>query len=172
MPLAWRNRSGQAGLVLRWFVTAAALLFGTSVLTVGLFWSASFRYEVDFLPALLLLAVVGILGLERALVDQPTWRRAARSGWGLLLGFSVAFNLLATVEHYAEAHNNLGITLARLGRTQEAITQHEQALRLKPDFTEAHYNLGIALEQAGRVQEALGHYQEAVQIKPDYAEAQ
>ena len=29
--------------------------------------SATFRYEVDFLPALLLLAVVGILGLERAL---------------------------------------------------------------------------------------------------------
>ena len=66
---------------------------------------------MEFLPALVLLAVVGILGLERALAGQPVWRRAVRWGWGLLLGFSVAFNLLASVEHCAEAHYNLGTAL-------------------------------------------------------------
>ena len=70
-PLAWRNRSGQAASNLRWFVTAAALLFGICALTLGFFMSAAIRYEVEFLPALLLLAAVGILGLERALTARP-----------------------------------------------------------------------------------------------------
>ncbi len=65
-PLAWRSRSGQAGSILRWFVTAVALLFGICASTVGTFFDADMRYAVDFLPALVLLAVVGILGLERA----------------------------------------------------------------------------------------------------------
>ena len=67
VPLAWRSRPGQAGSILRWFVMAVALLFGICALTIGTFFSASLRYEVDFLPALVLLAVVGILGLERVL---------------------------------------------------------------------------------------------------------
>ena len=37
VPLAWRNRSGQAASILRWFVTAVALLFGICALTLGLF---------------------------------------------------------------------------------------------------------------------------------------
>jgi hypothetical protein len=90
-PLAWRGRSGQTGSILRWFATAVALLFGICAVTLCLYMYASWRYEVDFLPALLLLGVVGILGLERALADRPGWRRAARWGYGLLLAFSVAF---------------------------------------------------------------------------------
>ncbi len=167
VPLAWRGRSGQAGSVLRWFVTAVALLFGICALTVGLYECAIFRYEVDFLPALLLLAVVGILGLERVLVGRPVWRRAVRGGYGLLLGFSVVFNLLASVEYYAEAHNNLAATLMRVGRVQEAIHHYEQALRLQPDYADAHNNLGVALDQADRIQEAIGHFEQALRINPD-----
>ena len=171
VPLAWRNRSGQAASVLRWFVMAAALLFGMCALTLGLFCGASFRYEVDFLPALLLLAVVGILGLERALVDQPTWRRAARWGWGLLLGFSVAFNLLASVDYYAEAHNNLGVALVRLDKLQEATGQFEQALRIEPEYAVAHNSLGVVFIRLGRTQEAITQLEQAVRIKPEFAEA-
>jgi hypothetical protein len=120
VPLAWRSQSGPAASILRWFVTAMALLFGICALTLGLFQNTSFRYEVDFLPALLLLAVVGIFGLERALADRPVQRRTVRWGWGLLLGFSVAFNLLASVEHYAEVHNIRGVDLEYVGRVPEA----------------------------------------------------
>ena len=51
--------------VLRWFVAAVFLLFVICALTLCLFFSASSRYELDFLPALMLLAVIGILGLEQ-----------------------------------------------------------------------------------------------------------
>jgi tetratricopeptide (TPR) repeat protein len=180
-PLAWRVQSGQAGSVLRWFVMAVALLFGVCALTLGLYWWANFRYEVDFLPALVLLAVVGILGLERALAGRPAWRRAVHWGWGLLLSFSVAFNLLASVEYreqvlqiqpeYAEAHYNLGLALGQAGRIQEAIGEFEQALRIRPDYVQARANLGIVLAQAGRIQEAIGEFEQALRIRPDYAQA-
>jgi tetratricopeptide (TPR) repeat protein len=179
VPLAWRNRSGQAASSLRWFVLAAALLFAMCALTVGFFWAAIFRYEVEFLPALLLLAVIGVLGLERALaptsesgqVDRAVWRRAARWGWGLLLGFSVAFNLLASVGHHARVHYDLGLALGQTGRIQEAISEFEQALRIRPDYVQAHANMGIVLAQAGRIQEAISEFEQALRLQPNYVQA-
>jgi tetratricopeptide (TPR) repeat protein len=179
VPLAWRGRSAEMRSVLRWFLPAVALLFAISALTLGLYCSASNRYEVDFLPTLVLLAVVGILGLEHTLAptsesglaDRPVWRAAARWGWGLLLGFSVAFNLFASAEHYAEECDNIGAALVQAGRVQEAIGQYEQALRIKPDFAEACNNLGVALGQAGKVQEAIGQYEQALRLEPDFAGA-
>ena len=151
MPLAWRSRSEPGGS-LRWFVTAVALLFGICALDPGLFWGSSFRYEVDFLPALVLLAVVGIFGVERALADRPRLgARAVRWGWGLLLVFSVAFNLLASVEHYAEAHNDSAASCFDWANLRRPCTLGA-ALRLNPDDADAHNSLGVALEQTGRTQ--------------------
>ena len=169
VPLAWRNRSAEAQ-ILPWFVTAMALLFGINAVTVCTFWAAILRYELDFLPALLLLAVVGILGLERALADRSFWRRAARWGWGLLLGFSVAFNLLVSVNPYAEEHDKLGVALVQLGRVPEAIAQYEQALRVKPDDAAAHNGLAVALARLGKSHEAIAHWEQSLRIKPDSAE--
>ena len=170
-PLAWRGRPEPEGSALRWFATAVALLFGICALTLGLFESAAIRYEVDFIPALVLLAVLGILGVERALADRPVWRRAARWGWSLLLGVSVAFNLLACGEFYAEAHNSIGSELFQSGKVSEAVKQYEEALWFKPDSAEAHSKLGVALGRLGRVSEAIEHYQQALRINPDDAEA-
>jgi tetratricopeptide (TPR) repeat protein len=179
VPLAWRGRSAETRFILCGFIAAVALFFAISALTLGLYYFASSRFEVDFLPTLVLLAVIGILGLEHALaptsgsglVDRPVWRGAVRCGWVLLLGFSVAFNLFASAEHYAEECDNLGAALAQAGRVQEAIRQYEQALRIKPDHAEAHNNLGVLLGQAGRVQEAIRQYEQALRIKPDFAGA-
>jgi tetratricopeptide (TPR) repeat protein len=179
VPLAWRGRSVEARSILCGFLAAVALLSGICALTIGLFFATCFRYEVEFLPELVVLAVVGILGLERTLaptsesglVGRPVWRGAVRWGWGLLLGFSVAFNLFASAEHYAEECNNIGAALVQAGRAQEAIGHYERALRIKLQYAEAHYNLGIALVQAGRVREAIEHYEQALRIKPDFAEA-
>jgi hypothetical protein len=171
VPLAWRSQSARAGSLFRWFVATVCLLFLTSVLTVGLFYYTSVRYEVEFLPALLLLAVMGIFGLERALAERPAWKWAARLIYGLLLVFSVTFNLLASVEYHAEAHHIQGVTLFQEGKVSEAIQQYEQALRLYPNYPKAHLNLGIALEQMGRGPEAIEQYEEALRLNPDYVKA-
>jgi tetratricopeptide (TPR) repeat protein len=170
-PLAWRSRSAEAGSILRWFVSAVALVFWIGVLTMGLFYFACVRYEMEFLPALVLLAVIGILGLERALADHPNRRRAVRWIWGVLLGFSVTFNLLASVEYHAAAHTILGVEQFQAGKAPEAIKEYEQALRLDTDYLKAHLNLGMALEQTGRAPEAMEQYELALRLNPDYVKA-
>jgi tetratricopeptide (TPR) repeat protein len=171
VPLAWRGRVGPTGVDLRWFVIAVALLFGMCALTLGLFSFVALRYEVDFLPTLVLLAVIGILGLERALSGQLLGRRVVRWSYGLLLAFSVAFSLLASVERCAEAENDLGMQLQWAGQVQEAIRHYEQAVRLYPDFADAYVHLGDAVRQLGRIQEAIEQYKQALRINPNSAEA-
>jgi tetratricopeptide (TPR) repeat protein len=170
-PLAWRGRPMEVVSVLRWFVVAAFLLFAICVLTLCLYFAASSRYESDFLPALMLLAVMGILGLERALVGSPVWRRIARWGWCLLLAYSVVFNLLAGVEAHAEADYFVGNALLNQGRVDEALEHFQKALALDPQSANAHGGLGNALFQKGRMDEAIVEYQKALAIKPNFAEA-
>jgi len=179
VPLAWRGRSEQEGRALRWFVTAVAVLFGIVALTLGFYYCTAARFEVEFLPALLLLAVVGILGVERALAPtpaselagRPVWRRVTRCGWGLLLVVSVAFNLLAGVEYETELQAELGNRLLQAGKVSEAFEHYQQALRIDPDSAEAHNNLGTALAQAGKFEDAIAHFEQALRINPDDAKA-
>jgi tetratricopeptide (TPR) repeat protein len=169
VPLAWWRRSGQARSVLRWFTVAVIPLFGTCVLTLGFYGYSAIRYEVEFLPALVLLAVIGVLSLERAVAGQPFWRRAARWGWGLLLGFSVVFNLLVGAENWAHAGCTLGTMLAEEGRVSEGIQVLQRGLRANADYADGQEELGHALLLAGRMQEAIGHCEQALQLNPDDA---
>jgi len=51
---------------------------------------------------------------------------------------------------FAEAHNSLGIVLARLGRIDEAVDQFKAALALRPDYQDARNNLDRALRARSR----------------------
>lgn len=167
-PLVWRGRPVGIRAVLIAFLAAVALLFGICALTLCSFFAACVRYEIEFLSALMLLAVLGILGLERALVNRPDLQRAARWGWGLLLGFSVTFNLLAAIDRYAETQNNLGFAFEDMDKPVEAQAAFEHALRIKPDYAEAQSNLGVLLVREGRVEEGKALLEAAVQSNPDY----
>jgi tetratricopeptide (TPR) repeat protein len=169
-PLAWRGRPVEGRSNLRWFLGAVALLFGMCALPLGLHDSMCVRYEIEFASPLVLLAIVGVLAVERALAGQPAWRRAARCGWGLLLVFSAAFNLFASFELQADSQTMSGDALLKKGSAKEAIIQYQKTLQIEPDFAPAHYSLGAALEQLGRVDEAIAQYQKAAEIQPEYME--
>jgi len=171
VPLAWRGRGWETGSKLRWFLVAVALLFGMCAAPIVLHDSMCMRYEMEFVSPLLLLAAVGVFGLERALGGQPAWRRAVRWGWGLLLAFTVAFNLFASYKSNADDHHNFGFALLKTGRLDEAIIQFQKSLEMKGDYAEAHQYLGLAFQQKGKVKEAITHYQEALRLNPDYADA-
>jgi tetratricopeptide (TPR) repeat protein len=69
------------------------------------------------------------------------------------------------------AYLNLGDVLFQNGKVDEAITNFQQALQIRPDYAEASYDLGNALLQKGKIDEAIARYQQTLLIKPDYAKA-
>ena len=170
-PLAWRGRPSAARSVLRRFLTAVALLGVTSAMIICLFYTTSTRYEVEFLPTLLLPAAIGIFAVERALAVSPAWRRAARCGWVGLLVCSVALNLFASTGRFAEKCYGTGSLYFRAGRMPEAIAYFERSLRFKPGFARAHADLAIAFLQQGREAEAVAHLQQALRLNPNNASA-
>lgn len=95
-PLAWKSRPLAEASALRWFVMGAFLLLIICGLSVCFFFCAFTRYELDFLPGMMVLSVIGILGLERALANAGSWRLVARWGWCLLLAYLLVFDLLAS----------------------------------------------------------------------------
>jgi tetratricopeptide (TPR) repeat protein len=80
-------------------------------------------------------------------------------------------HMLTLTPNAVQVHNDLGIELRSLGRTDEAISHFQQALKLKRDYAEAHNNLGFAFHSLGRMDEAIEEYRKAVRIKPDYSQA-
>jgi tetratricopeptide (TPR) repeat protein len=65
-------------------------------------------------------------------------------------------------------HDDLGINLNKLGRTEEAINQYRLTLEVKPDDPTAHYDLGNALTKQGHTEEAIEEYRQAIKYKSDY----
>ncbi len=78
---------------------------------------------------------------------------------------------LAVTRYNELAHNNLGTTLARQGKLDEAVFHLQEALRLMPNYPGIENNLGTALARQGRLDEALPHLREAVRLAPGDAGA-
>jgi tetratricopeptide (TPR) repeat protein len=69
------------------------------------------------------------------------------------------------------AWNNLGLLATREGRTNEAIGNFQEALRLSPDYWIALENLGNAYRQQKRWDEARAALERAVAARPQEPEA-
>lgn len=76
--------------------------------------------------------------------------------------------LLALAEDPSDAnsHYMLGEIAWMRTKPEEAFTQYEEAVRLRPDFVDAHIALGKALTTLGRPAEALQHLLESVRLDP------
>jgi tetratricopeptide (TPR) repeat protein len=67
---------------------------------------------------------------------------------------------------FADAHNDLGVALARLGNTGEAVEQFQKAVSLAPDHNRAVRNLSLALYTLQRYHEVLPVARRALKIEP------
>jgi Flp pilus assembly protein TadD len=170
-PLAWRWRGGEDTGSLRWFAIVLFLLFVICTVTVCLFLRASSRYVLDFLPVLMVLAAIGIFGLERALARSAVRRMIARCIWCPLLAYSLVFNILATIEAHGATRYFVGNLFFRQGNLNEAIENFSKASTLEPNDAGLRYALANALSKAGRLDESIVQYQKALEIQPDFPEA-
>ena len=69
----------------------------------------------------------------------------------------------------ANVWNNLGGSLAAIGKLEEAINAYQNALKLDPSMGDAHENLAFALARSGRLQESLIHFGDAARLEPENA---
>jgi len=137
-----------------------------------LFFAAGSSYELDFLPALLLLAILGIFGLECTLASSPSLRWIIRTTWGLLLAYSLVFNLLASVESHGAANYFAGNSFLHQNRANDAIERFQMALAFEPESASYHTGLGTAYYKIGWPEQGLKELQTAVELDPKFAEAQ
>ncbi|MGH7941377.1 MAG: tetratricopeptide repeat protein [Limisphaerales bacterium] len=156
---------------LRWFAAACLLLFIAGATTLCLFFSSSNRYEWDFLPSLLLLALIGTYCAQRVALTFAGGR-LIWFGWFLLMGYSVAVGFLENVETRAENHCFIGNYFASQGRFEKARAQYEEALALLPRSADPYAGLGDLLLKEGNVRGAIPDYQKALRINPDFVEVQ
>ena len=71
---------------------------------------------------------------------------------------------LALNPQYGLAANNLGLVLAKQGRSSEALRAFERGA----GAAQAHNNLGVVLAQEGRYAQAADHFRQAVETMPRY----
>jgi tetratricopeptide (TPR) repeat protein len=69
------------------------------------------------------------------------------------------------------AYNNRGNARTALGDKKGAITDYNQAIKLKPDFADAYGNRGNARATLGDQKGAIADYDQAIKLKPNLAEA-
>uniref|UniRef100_A0A7S2RJZ9 Tetratricopeptide repeat protein n=1 Tax=Rhizochromulina marina TaxID=1034831 RepID=A0A7S2RJZ9_9STRA len=66
----------------------------------------------------------------------------------------------------ADAANDFGLALFKIGRWDEAVKEMKRGLRIQPYHILLHKNLAAVYARRGRYREALDHAKEAVRIAP------
>jgi tetratricopeptide (TPR) repeat protein len=128
-------------------------------LAIALVWTAAKLGERKHLARAVAAACV-LTALCVAAWCQTSYWRDSETLWT---------RVLACNAPSAVAHNNLGVTLKKSGRLDEAMWHYQRALDIDPDEADAHDNLANALVSRGRIAAAIGHYQSALRIKPNNA---
>ncbi len=78
---------------------------------------------------------------------------------------------LAADPDYAPSMRNLGAAYMDLGRSDDAILQFRNALRLVPRDADLHTHLALALEETGARSQAMAHLRKALEIRPMFTAA-
>jgi tetratricopeptide (TPR) repeat protein len=131
------------------------------------FYFACARYQFEFVPALALLAALGILALEGGWSGGI--RAAARCAWIPALALSSAFPVLYAIDRSAADHNISGITSLAYGDFPDADREFATARLLSPRNPLSRLGSGMMLSLQGRPGEAQAALEALTRDFPDYA---
>lgn len=143
---------------------AILLVFAANAGPLCLFISTCLRYELEFVPALGLLAVLGFHCLAAA--RQRTLLAAA----GAAAAASIAFSLLMTADLRGATYAGHGLIAAEAGRNDEAVALYRRALALRPGTDFAQVGLADIFAREGRFAEAVVEVRKAIDLRPESAD--
>jgi tetratricopeptide (TPR) repeat protein len=83
----------------------------------------------------------------------------------------VCRQIIASRPGNADAHNILGVSLAALGNSKDAIAELRRAVKINAQAPSYHANLGEILRQSGKLDEASEALEEAIKLDPNNAQA-
>ena len=168
----------------RWLVTGWFWYLGMLTPMIGIVQAGAFAHadRMTYLPQ------IGIYVAVTWLVSEWLVNRAAVAG--LMVSVLVALMVCSwkqtgywqdsetlwthaldcTTDNYM-AHCNLGFYFLEEGKLDEAVTNFQTSLQIKPDDLEALNNLGGAFLQTGRLDDAISQYRKVLQIRHDYVPA-
>jgi tetratricopeptide (TPR) repeat protein len=111
---------------------------------------------------------------ERVVVSKVLLRRGQRAARaGHFDAAEKAFRAtIAADPGSAEAHANLGITLANQDRLADAQRVLEKAVRMDPPIALAHFSLAVVHDRQDHLEDAIAAYQAALRVDPGMAAAQ
>jgi tetratricopeptide (TPR) repeat protein len=67
--------------------------------------------------------------------------------------------------------NNLGLELAKLGRSSDAVQRYQEALRLNPQNAESYNGLGLEAFKQQQLSQAIAYFQKSLEIKSEFPQA-
>lgn len=141
----------------------------SAILTLSV---TSGRYRLGMVPALIILAALGLTGLLAAWRARH-WRELAGgsvcAAAGLLLAFAPQSPVLMKGE--ASVAALMGEAYLRLEQYPAAAPWLRQALTLDPDGAGTHRMLGTVLARQLAVDEAMAHFDRATALDPTHVEA-
>ena len=110
--------------------------------------------------------------IDKAIVEAVRLRQAGETDEAIKQWSSIA-NISEGIDNdkAAAAFFALGTIKSNLGRHEEAISDANEAIGLKPNYAEAYLLGGLSNNNAGRHEEAISDLNEAIRLKPNSAQA-
>lgn len=151
-PLA---AAGTAALVRRRTLPAPPALMAAGVLAACVLFFPTARYRAPALPALLLLAALGL----------PAVRARDLPAAAVVLGLGFVPPGIPPIPR-AETSYNIGMSLSTAGRPRAALAFYEEALERDPGHADAHWARAAALAKLGRDEEARAELLRTLELDP------
>ena len=164
LPAGLSRLAGPARRTPALMVGAILAVFAANAGPLCLFISACLRYQLEFVPALGLLAVLGFFSL--ASVRGPSAREALLGAATVLGACSIAFALLMTANLRGNTYAGHGLIAAQAGRNDEAAGWYRRALRLRPATPMAQIGLADILVRQDKFGEAAAELRKAAVLLP------
>jgi tetratricopeptide (TPR) repeat protein len=179
--IAWRLRRSQPWCLFGWLWFLGTMVPVIGIVQVG---SAAMADRYTYLPSIGVFAAI-VFGVQHLAARSARIKSLLPVIAGLVLVLIVV-RLEAQLRHWRstetlfrhtlsvtrnndKAHLNLGITLAQQGRTEEALVELREALRLDSSRYQLHYNIGCLLGKLGQAAEALAEFREAIRSDSKFA---